>query len=217
VIVDLLLSRLPWLVILWLSLTVHEWAHARAAFALGDNTAASQGRMTLDPLAHVDPLGTLLLPLLGVPFGWASPVPVEPTRFDRRYSMSLGMLLCAAAGPLSNVVLAGLGLVGLVVVAALFPWTVKLLLLPWGMALVNVNVALAVSIMLPVPPLDGSRVVNHFLPRSLQGAWGAVEQAGRFVPIAVLLGLSVLGLDPVTWAYGWMDRLMQGLVAVAQG
>src|SRR5271157_1843260 len=100
-----ILARLTFLVPLILSLSVHEWAHAWAAWRLGDDTARLLGRMTLNPLAHIDPLGTVLLPLLGVPFGWAKPVPVNPLRF-RGVSMSIGMLLTAAAGPISNIVLA---------------------------------------------------------------------------------------------------------------
>ena len=96
---------MTFLIPLILSLSVHEWAHAWAAWRLGDDTARLLGRMTLNPIAHVDPLGTLLLPMLGVPFGWAKPVPVNPLRF-RNVSMPIGMMLTAAAGPISNVVLA---------------------------------------------------------------------------------------------------------------
>src|SRR5512145_2668698 len=88
-----------------LSLSVHEWAHARVAFALGDDTAAREGRLTLNPIVHMDLLGTLI-PLMGVPFGWAKPVPVNPARFRRTVPMRTGMMLTAAAGPLSNVALA---------------------------------------------------------------------------------------------------------------
>jgi Zn-dependent protease len=99
-------QRLLWLIPLILSITVHEWAHAASAAWLGDDTARLLGRNTLNPLAHVDPVGTLLLPLLGVPFGWARPVPVNPVRFRSGTSMKLGVLMVALAGPVSNVVLA---------------------------------------------------------------------------------------------------------------
>src|SRR5215831_18865252 len=95
-----------YLIPLILSLTVHEFAHAWSAYKLGDTTAAEQGRLTLNPLVHIDLIGTFLLPLLGVPFGWAKPVPVNPVRFRRDVSMGRGMMITAAAGPLSNVVLA---------------------------------------------------------------------------------------------------------------
>src|SRR5215468_292941 len=101
-----LLNRLMYVPILILSLTVHEWAHAYSAFRLGDDTAARQGRLTLNPLPHIDPFGTILCPLLGVPFGWAKPVPVVPSRFRRDVNMRTGMMITAAAGPLSNLALA---------------------------------------------------------------------------------------------------------------
>ena len=80
-----------------LSLTVHEWSHAWSAKMLGDDTAERQGRLTLNPLVHIDPIGTILLPLLGVPFGWAKPVPVNPLRFKRSVSMRTGMAIVAGA------------------------------------------------------------------------------------------------------------------------
>ena len=89
-----------------LSLTVHEWAHAWSAWRLGDDTAKLLGRMTLNPLDHIDPVGTLLLPLIGIPFGWAKPVPINPLRFRRTVSLRLGILIVAAAGPISNLLLA---------------------------------------------------------------------------------------------------------------
>src|SRR5574340_1315088 len=87
------------LIPLVLSLSVHEFAHAWSAWKLGDDTADRMGRLTLNPIAHVDPIGTLLLPLLGVPFGWARPVPVNPARFRRNVNMNTGMAMTAAAGP----------------------------------------------------------------------------------------------------------------------
>ena len=103
-----LLARvLNWIPVL-LSLAVHEWAHAWSARRLGDDTADRLGRVTMNPFAHVDMMGTLLLPLLGIPFGWAKPVPVNPVRFRREFSMVKGTLLVAAAGPISNVFLASI-------------------------------------------------------------------------------------------------------------
>src|SRR4051794_25825024 len=105
---DLLRIALVQIVII-LSLSVHEFGHAFAAFKLGDDTAERQGRMTLNPLAHIDPFGTLLLPFmlslsgLGA-FGWAKPVPYNPTRFRRTISMRTGSMIVAAAGPAMNLV-----------------------------------------------------------------------------------------------------------------
>src|SRR5689334_20584744 len=95
--------------LLVLSLTVHEWAHAWSAYRLGDDTAAREGRLTLNPLVHIDPIGTILAPLLHLPLGWAKPVPIDPVRFRRDVDMRTGIMITAVAGPLSNLVLAVAG------------------------------------------------------------------------------------------------------------
>jgi tryptophanyl-tRNA synthetase len=101
-----LLQNVTLLIPMLLSLSVHEYAHAWAAARLGDDTAVRAGRFTLNPVSHIDLLGTILAPLLSLPFGWAKPVPVDPTRFRRDVTMSRGMILTASAGPISNVLLA---------------------------------------------------------------------------------------------------------------
>lgn len=207
--IALLAERVPWLVILWLSLTVHEWAHARAAYALGDDTARAQGRMTLDPFAHVDPVGTLLLPLVGVPFGWARPVPVNPAQFDRRVPMSFGLLLTAVAGPVSNVVLAvGFAIVFVAMPDALRALPVASTVAHLVRAAVALNLLLAAFNLFPIPPLDGSRVVAHLLPRSLRGAWEALEGYGTWLPFAALVLLTVLGLSPLPWIVRTAEALL---------
>ena len=184
------LSLIPML----LSLTVHEFAHAWSAYKLGDDTASRMGRLTLNPIAHIDPIGTLLLPLLGIPFGWAKPVPVNPLRFDRKVSMRTGMLLTAAAGPISNVILAVLCTVAY---GLLFRWTPQALFQaghPSGLMVllsqaIAMNVGLALFNMLPVPPLDGSRVADGLMPRHLRPAW---ENFSRLGPM-LLLGVIFFG------------------------
>src|SRR5215470_8697034 len=103
---DLLIQRIASFIPILLSLTVHEWAHAWTAWKLGDDTAKLLGRVSLNPIDHIDPVGTLLLPLLGIPFGWAKPVPINPLRFRSTVSMPMGVLLSVAAGPISNLLLA---------------------------------------------------------------------------------------------------------------
>jgi Zn-dependent protease len=196
-----LADRLFILIPLWFSLSVHEWAHAWAAWRLGDDTAALAGRLTLNPLAHMDPVGTVLLPLLGVPFGWAKPVPVQPHRFHRGVNMRTGMMLTAVAGPLANLALAFVGIV-LVVVLIRFQPAVFAARRGVGTLVQNVlflNVVLAVFNMLPIPPLDGSRVADALMPRALRSAWEGFCGLGPLPLIAVIVLPTLTGVSLFYW------------------
>jgi Zn-dependent protease len=201
-----LLGRVVSFVPFVLALAVHEWAHARVALQLGDDTAARLGRLTLNPLAHLDPLG-IVLPLLGVPFGWAKPVPVEPTRFRPEVSMSTGLLLTAAAGPLSNLALAvacALPLRVADVAGAALPSAVDRLLT----ASIAINLALALFNLIPVPPLDGSRIVDGLLPFEWRGAWERFSKFGSLLVLAAFFAPQLLGFGGVA---GWMAGLSHQL------
>jgi Zn-dependent protease len=211
-----LLKGVMYVIPLVLSLTVHEYAHAWSAWKLGDDTALRQGRLTLNPLAHIDPIGTLLLPLMGIPFGWAKPVPVNPAAFRRDVSMSRGMMITAAAGPLSNVVLA---LLSAVTYGLTLRWAPGVMAANPGFGsllglLVIMNISLALFNMLPIPPLDGSRVLEGLLPTRLQASYQRVYALGPFLLLGVLFFGGRLIAGPSLYLREMMERLILGLSGV---
>jgi Zn-dependent protease len=180
---------------LLVGITFHEFSHCLAAYLLGDPLARNMGRLSLNPKVHLDPVGTLLLFVAG--FGWGKPAPVNPYRL--RTGPKSGMALVAAAGPLSNLVIAGLA--GLPIHAGILPWHTPFLVPArisfWdgsdylGLFLsstVIFNCVLAVFNLIPVAPLDGFRVAVGILPRDLSEAVAGLEQYG----IAILMLLLVL-------------------------
>lgn len=188
-----ILERLGWFLPLLVALSVHEWAHAWTARRLGDPTAESQGRLTLDPSAHIDLVGTVLLPIVGVPFGWARPVPIDPLRFSRSVSMRTGVLIAAAAGPVSNFVLALVSLAAVAGLTAIGPPDLPLArgLLALLRRFYLLNVLLGIFNLIPLPPLDGSRVVDGLLPDRFAGPWSALKQLGP-LPLALLILVPIL-------------------------
>ena len=168
------------------SLTIHEYAHALVAYRLGDDTAKRQGRLSLNPLVHLDLLGTLLLFI--VHFGWAKPVPVDPRNFR---NPKKDMLMVALAGPVSNILTA---VAAAVILKAIFenfavipPGSgadVAARMLVWFM---YIGIVLAVFNMIPVPPLDGSRVLYGLLPDSLAYRYAKFETYGIFILFAFFL------------------------------
>jgi Zn-dependent protease len=214
-----LLSRLTLLIPLLLALAVHEWAHAWSAWQLGDDTASRQGRLTLNPIAHVDPLGTFLLPLLGIPFGWAKPVPVNPIRFHRGVRLGTGLALTAAAGPLANLVLGAAAALLLGLLARFAPQaTAAGGALPELIhTLVFLNVILALFNLLPIPPLDGSRILDGCLPARFRPAWDAFGQAAPAALVAVLLLPVLLGVSLFAWPLAAVQTWLDAVVRLAAG
>ena len=174
-------ERIAWgvttYIVLLFSLSVHESAHAWTALRMGDDTAHGQGRISLNPLVHMDPIGTVLIPLIqifgaGIPLlGWAKPVPVRPASFS---NMRQGQIVVSGAGPASNLVLALIFTVALFIAVRLgLPEQPVLLILIVG---VQMNVVLALFNMIPLPPLDGSHVASWALPRELGDQYDRLVQ-----------------------------------------
>jgi Zn-dependent protease len=215
-----------WIIPVLLAITLHEAAHAYAAWQLGDNTAHNLGRVTFNPIKHMDLFGTVLLPAIllitQAPFlfGWAKPVPVAFARLRRPRR---DMVLVAVAGPGTNLFLAAVS-------AALFRviWLVPEPALQWlGQMLYNsilLNLVLAVFNMLPLPPLDGGRVAVGLLPRVLSQPLAHLERHGMLILIGIIFILPMLGdklginLDIFKWAVwapvNWLLPFFKGIAGI---
>ena len=200
-----MLYRIPALL---MALTIHEYAHARVAVALGDPTPKVLGRVTLNPLSHLDPVGLIMLWL--VQFGWAKPVPINPNNFA---DWKRGTRLVSLAGPVANILLS-------LVMAILFAVLIKMGVIDGSHWLAKVisltyvyNIIFAVFNMFPIPPLDGSKVVSSFLPNEMAWRYESIERYGIFI----ILALSWLGviweiLSPIADGISFVIQLIVQLI-----
>ena len=181
-------TLLIYIIPLLFAITLHEAAHGWIASKLGDHTARMMGRVTLDPTKHIDPIGTIAIPLVlllsssGFIFGWAKPVPIN---FNALRNGKSGMIWVALAGPGANIIMA---------ICWLFVMIIAInmniaVLIEMGRIGILVNCVLAVFNLLPIPPLDGSRVISALLPNRLAYQYNQLEQYGLYI----LLGLMFLG------------------------
>lgn len=204
------------------AITFHEFMHGFAAYKLGDVTAAANGRLSFNPLRHVDPFGTVILPALlllaGMPvFGYAKPVPFNPANFkDPRK----GELIVALAGPLGNLVLAFVGIVLMLVVsmfqgAFLGPVGAFAFLFPQMLTLINLY--LMFFNLIPIPPLDGASIIAPLVPERYLGVYYTIQQYALPVFMIVVIVLpQLLHVDPIGWYLNVtavnMYHLMLGLL-----
>lgn len=210
---DTLLS-LPGVLI---ALTFHEFAHAFVAYKLGDQTPKLQGRINLNPISHVDPIGFVFLVVAG--FGWGKPVQIDSRNFNSKHSISKAEAIVAAAGPIMNFIVA---FIFLIIIYALFIATDVALGLPIKVAeilyvvilyTVSINIGLGIFNLIPLPPLDGSKILTHFLPYNAK-QW-FYNNSQIFYIIFVLIwvsGASSYILDPIFSAvFSGMNWAVSGL------
>ena len=187
-------------------LSAHEWAHGMVAYWMGDRTAKNMGRLTLNPLKHLDPMGAVCMLLFG--FGWAKPVPIRARNFKK---VRLGIILTSAAGPLMNFIIG--------FIAIFFYYLIVLL---WGSTMGNVgeNLTLLLSIvasvsiglgvfnLIPLPPLDGSKIVGELLPMKWRFKYYSIERYSTFIFIGLILALEYFNfISPIIM---WLFSLFSG-------
>lgn len=197
-----------WIVPVLLSITLHEAAHAWIAYRCGDTTAKMLGRLSANPLKHIDPIGTVLVPILiavlsgfNFVFGWAKPVPINTNHLRNRRR---DIALVAAAGPISNILMALFWAAFTKLGFILNPQAsnLALFMVLSGQAGVMINVVLAIINLLPIPPLDGSRIMASILPSKLADYYMEIERFG-FIIVILLLYSGILGNivnTPIAWS-----------------
>jgi len=180
---------------LLLALTVHELCHGLAAYFLGDNTAKRDGRLSLNPVRHIDPIGLLMILFVG--FGWAKPVMVNP--YNLR-NPKVDMAFIAFAGPLSNFIMSFLSMILLFVFLVYFPGA-PTYLVSAVQTFTIINIMLAIFNLLPIPPLDGSKVIGGILPESIHRQLPPIGQMGMFLLLILMItGITGRIISPIVFS-----------------
>lgn len=172
-----------------MSITFHEVSHGYIAYKLGDNTAKNLGRLSLNPIKHIDVFGLLMLIIFG--FGWAKPVPVNMNNFK---NPKKGMAITALAGPVSNMILAFFSLLLIALLAPFYNNIVISYIINFLFVLTSINIGLGIFNLIPIPPLDGSKILNSLLPNNIYYTILQFERYG-FILMMIILQLGIL--DPV--------------------
>lgn len=194
------------------AMTFHEFAHAWVATKLGDETPRQQGRLSLNPISHIDPVGLICLMLLG--FGWGKPVQINPRNFDGKYSISKAEAIVAAAGPIMNFILAFVFLI----IYAIFGMTVTTITTTTNVissiliSIISINLGLGVFNLIPIYPLDGAKVLNNFLPYKAK-EWLIKNQA----ILTIIVFAIVFYTDIIPYITTWVLKGMIWLVDLIIG
>lgn len=183
--------------LLLISVSVHEFSHGWVAYKLGDTTAKDLGRLTLNPIAHIDPVGTIILPLFlfiatqgRFVFGAAKPVPIN---YSQLRNPKRDIIWVGASGPVSNFIFAGF----LSLLWRIIPTNPVIIFVLW--TLITINIVLGVFNLIPIPPLDGSRVIMGLLPEGLASRYAMIEPYGfMLVMLLIFLGLFNAVIEPIT-------------------
>ncbi|MFO8192009.1 MAG: site-2 protease family protein [Bacillota bacterium] len=192
--------RIPALLI---AITAHEYAHARMAYHFGDATAKLQGRMNLNPINHLDPIGTLMILLVG--FGWAKPVPINPYNFNQYRS---GLRWVSFAGPMSNFIL---GFLTLLLLNILFTGGLTGgLFIQFLVVFMQLNILLAIFNLVPIPPLDGSKILMSFLPDAYLSFYRQLERYAMMILLLLIFtgGLGAIIMPLYRMVYGLFSTLI---------
>lgn len=195
-----------------IAITFHEFAHGYVAYKLGDNTAKNEGRLSLNPLDHLDPIGTLMLLVAG--FGWGKPVHVNPRNYTRKMSMEKGEALVSLAGPLMNFILA---IIFTLIYCAIYKFagmsfrlsTVGGVIINLIVFTISINIGLGVFNLIPLPPLDGSKIIMPFLPHNAKQFFINNEQI--FYIVFILIWVTGMAGTIITPAINWVSDITLSL------
>ncbi len=205
------------IVVLMFSIVVHEYAHGWMALRCGDPTAEMSGRLTLNPIPHIDPVGTIIVPAFlflsgsGMLFGWAKPVPVNPYNY---HNPGLDNVKVSAAGPISNIILALIFTAGCIISVILLNSVTVFKICQFG---IQINLILALFNMIPLTPLDGSHILEYYLPKEMQNNYYKIQKFGPVILLFLvmsgfLFGFSILWMilmPPLQFFYGILMSIVR--------